>query len=315
MAKTDRVEGRSATAADDTPAALGSGARNGIVAPPPPAEKKTDHGAWLIGIMLIIAAVMVVLLISIPGSVPAPESSSNAAQRAATPTTEVGRLEAAFQSLLAPSGHSLPVTLGKLLLAALLGAIVGYRQRMRVDEYIVQAHVIIGFTGAMMMIIIGNEIVRAVGLLGAGSIIRYRTPVRDPKALASLFVSMGLGIAVGVGLYDLALIGTVVLVVLQGIPSKLATTLPASMYNPRRGYTVTLWTEDGGGTILRLKDEFAAHDVRYRLLEYDARAKKDGLVKIEMSLEASAQLSTEDLTLLLFKDGVQSVSWDEEDAT
>jgi len=315
MAKTDRVEGRSAKATDDAPAALGSGARNGIVAPPLPAESKTDHGAWLIAIMLIIAAVMVVALLSMPGSVPAPESSSKSGQAQAAPTTQVGQLSAAFQSLLEPSGHSLPVTLGKLLLAALLGAIVGYRQRMRVDEYIVQAHVIIGFTGALMMIIIGNEIVRAVGLLGAGSIIRYRTPVRDPKALASLFVSMGLGIAVGVGLYDLALIATVVLVVLQGLPAKIVTTLPSTLYNPQRGYSVTLWTEDGGGTILRLKDEFAAHDVRYRLLEYDARAKKDGLVKIAMALEASAQLSTEDLTLLLFKDGVQSVSWDEEDAT
>jgi len=314
MAKTDRVEGRAGAATDDVAVSLGTGVQNGIVPPPLAPARRIDHGAWLVGIALLIAALFVLALISLPGSVPETDSTSKsaAAAAAAAPTTEAGRLAAAFGGLLAPSPHSLPVVLGKLL-AALLGAIVGYRQRMRVEEYIVQAHVIIGFTGALMMIIIGNEIVRAVGLLGAGSIIRYRTPVRDPKALASLFVSMGLGIAVGVGLYDLAFIGTVVLVLLQGLPARVVQSLPSTLYNPQRGYSVTLWTEDGPNTILRLKDAFEAQDVRYRLIEYDARAKKERLVKITMTVEASAQLSTEELTLLLFKDGVQSISWDEED--
>src|SRR3712207_7558115 len=51
-------------------------------------------------------------------------------------------------------------TLFRSVLAALLGGIIGYRQRIHVEEYIVQAHVIISFTGALMMIIIGNEIDR-----------------------------------------------------------------------------------------------------------------------------------------------------------
>ena len=38
---------------------------------------------------------------------------------------------------------------------------------------------------------------------------------------------------------------------------------------------------------------------------------KDGLVKMALAVEASAHLSTEELTLLVFKDGVQSVSWEE----
>jgi len=273
-----------------------------------------NHSGWLVGMGLAVAAIVVVLLISMPGGIPESEGSKNAPAVAA-PVDEVGRLTAAFQQLFSPSSHSLPVVLGKLLLASLLGAIVGYRQRMHVSDYIIQAHVIIGFTGAMMMIIIGNEIVRAVGLLGAGSIIRYRTPVRDPKALASLFVAMGLGIAVGVGLYDLAFIGTAVLVLLQGIPGKVVNMLPATVYHPQRAYTMELTTEDAGRTMLRLKDEFFAQDVQYRLLEYDARAKKDGLVKIVMSIEAPATMTTEHLALLVVRDGVQSVSLEEEDVS
>jgi uncharacterized membrane protein YhiD involved in acid resistance len=206
----------------------------------------------------------------------------------------------------------LPVVLAKLVLAALLGGIVGYRQRIHVEEYIVQAHVIIAFTGALMMIIIGNEIVRAFGLLGAGSIIRYRTPVRDPKALASLFVTMGIGIAVGTGLFELAFVGAVLIVLIQGVFATIASRLPSTIYNPQRGYVLDLTTEDGGGTLQRVRTAFAEKDIRYKLLEYDARGRKGELVKVRLAVEAPANLSTEDLTLLVFKDGVQSISWEEE---
>jgi uncharacterized membrane protein YhiD involved in acid resistance len=314
MAKKDRVEESSTTATGYAPPRVPTPPSNGVHTASVERTVPADHSGWLIGMGLAAAAIVVLVLISLPGGMPEADPSKNAPAVAA-PVDEVGRLSAAFQQLFAPSGHSLPVMLGKLLLAALLGAIVGYRQRSHVGDYIVQAHVIIGFTGAMMMIIIGNEIVRAVGLLGAGSIIRYRTPVRDPKALASLFVAMGLGIAVGVGLYDLALIGTAVLVLLQGLPGKFANLLPATVYHPQRAYTMELTTDDAGRTMLRLKDEFRTQDVQYRLLEYDARAKKDGLVKIVMSIEAPATMTTEHLALLVVKDGVQSVSLEEEDVS
>ena len=265
-----------------------------------------DRGAWLIVGGMIVAAVLVVVLLAVPGSRPLPEGTP-------LPDNEFGRLIASASEMLTPSNHSLPVVMAKLVLAALLGGIIGYRQRIHVEEYIVQAHVIISFTGALMMIIIGNEIVRAFGLLGAGSIVRYRTPVRDPKALASLFVTMAVGIAVGTGLYELALAGAVLIVALQGFVGSIASRLPPTFYNPQRVYTLNLTSEDGAGTIARLKETFDARDIRYRLMEYDARAsKKDGLVKITMNVEAGANMTTEELTLLVFRDGVQSVSWEEE---
>jgi len=125
-------------------------------------------------------------------------------------------------------------------------------------------------------------------------------------------VTMGVGIAVGTGLFELALIGGVLIVLLQGIMGSLAGMLPPTLYNPQRGYTMTLQTEDGGGTMARLKETFAQNDIRYRLLEYDARGGKKDLVKIVMDVEAGANLTTEQLTLLIFRDGVQAVSWEEE---
>lgn len=304
MPKKQRIEEDAAAEPDLAFVALDDIARNGS-ATVPRAAVRPDYGGWLVGIGIVLAALLVVLLVALPGSRPAPAGTE-------LPQNEFTQIIGSVQDLLAPSNHSLPVVLGKLVLAAMLGGIIGYRQRIHVEEYIVPAHVIIAFTGALMMIIIGNEIVRAFGLLGAGSIIRYRTPVRDPRALASLFVTMGVGIAVGTGLYELAFIGAVLVVLIQGVASNLASRLPRTLYNPQRGYVMQLTSEDGAGTLQRLKEAFTTRDIRSRLLEYDARSKKDGLVKIVMAVEASAHLSTEELTQLVFRDGVQSVSWEEE---
>ena len=310
MSKKDQEDGgvRAQSPAPEWPFPFGPSGANGAAVPAArsaPSRGSADRGVWLIGIGMIAATLLVLGLITLPGSRPAPGG-------AVAPDNEFTRVIGSVQGLLAPADQSLPIVLGKLLLAALLGGIIGYRQRIHVEEYIVQAHVIISFTGALMMIIIGNEIVRAFGLLGAGSIIRYRTPVRDPKALASLFVTMGVGIAVGTGLYELALIGGVMIVLLQGVMGWIAGRLPPTLYNPQRGYILSLTTEDGAGTLLRLKEAFAERDIQYRLLEYDARArKKEGQVKIMMAVEAAASMTTEDLTLLVFTDGVESVSWEE----
>ncbi len=305
MPKKDRIAQEREDAADDPGLAFDELSRNGVVGKGEGPSANPNHGPWLVGLGMAVALAFVLMLIALPSS------RVSTSTPAALPDNEFTSIISSVQGLLTPSDHSLPVVLSKLLLAALLGTIVGYRQRVDVDEYIVQAHVIIAFTGALMMIIIGNEIVRAFGLVGAGSIIRYRTPVRDPRALASLFVTMGIGIAVGVGLFELAFIGAVLIVLIQGIFGTIAGRLPHTFYNPQRGYSLSLWTEDGAGTLQRVRQTFAEHDIRYRLLEYDARSKKDGLVKMALAVEASAHLSTEDLTLLVFRDGVQSVSWEE----
>ena len=56
-----------------------------------------------------------------------------------------------------------------------------------------QAQTLLCVSGAMMMIIIGNNLARAFGIAGAASIIRFRTPVDDPKDVTILFLLMAPG--------------------------------------------------------------------------------------------------------------------------
>ena len=76
-----------------------------------------------------------------------------------------------------------------------------------------QAQTLLCVSGAMMMIIIGNSLARAFGIAGAASIIRFRTPVDDPKDVTILFLLMGLGMSTGLGAFAVAGLGTAFLCV------------------------------------------------------------------------------------------------------
>jgi hypothetical protein len=62
-----------------------------------------------------------------------------------------------------------------------------------------------------MMIIIGDSTARALGIAGGASIIRFRTPVEDPKDTIMLFLLLGLGMALGLGAFALAGLATLFL--------------------------------------------------------------------------------------------------------
>ena len=66
------------------------------------------------------------------------------------------------------------------------------------------AQVLLCVAGAMIMIIIGNSTARAFGIAGAASILRFRTPVDDPKDMIILFLLMALGMSTGLGAFAVA---------------------------------------------------------------------------------------------------------------
>jgi uncharacterized membrane protein YhiD involved in acid resistance len=57
--------------------------------------------------------------------------------------------------------------------------------------------------------VIGNNLARAFGLVGAMSIIRFRTAVKDTLDIVFIFYSLAIGMATGVGLLSIAFAGTI----------------------------------------------------------------------------------------------------------
>ena len=64
---------------------------------------------------------------------------------------------------------------------------------------------------SMVIMIIGNNLARAFALVGALSIIRFRTVIKDTKDTAFIFWSLAVGMAAGTSSYFLAISGTVII--------------------------------------------------------------------------------------------------------
>jgi uncharacterized membrane protein YhiD involved in acid resistance len=75
--------------------------------------------------------------------------------------------------------------------------------------------IMLSVTVALIMVIIGSEIARAFALVGAMSIIRFRNPVKDPRDVAFLFITIAIGMACGVGFYMYATVFTFTIVILM----------------------------------------------------------------------------------------------------
>jgi len=59
----------------------------------------------------------------------------------------------------------------------------------------------------IMIVAIGNNLARGLGILGALAIIRFRTPIRDPRDLIFLLATLATGIACGAQSFQVAILG------------------------------------------------------------------------------------------------------------
>lgn len=68
--------------------------------------------------------------------------------------------------------------------------------------------VVLAMVGAMVMLVIGDNLARAFSLVGALAIVRFRTRLRSPWDISFVFLALSVGIACGVMVYKVAIIGT-----------------------------------------------------------------------------------------------------------
>lgn len=64
---------------------------------------------------------------------------------------------------------------------------------------------------AMVIIAINSNLVLSLGMVGALSIVRFRTPIKDPTDLIFLFWAAVAGIVTGAGFYTLAVVGSIII--------------------------------------------------------------------------------------------------------
>jgi uncharacterized membrane protein YhiD involved in acid resistance len=60
-----------------------------------------------------------------------------------------------------------------------------------------------------MIMAIGNNLARGLGILGTLAIIRFRTHIRDPRDIVFLFACLAVGISCGASVFTVAIVGSV----------------------------------------------------------------------------------------------------------
>ena len=98
-----------------------------------------------------------------------------------------------------------------LILAFALGLVIAtvYRWTANIAENsMTDALIILCMLIAIVMVVIGDSVARAFSLVGALSIIRFRTVVQDARDIAFVFFSLAVGMAIGAGNPPVAVIAT-----------------------------------------------------------------------------------------------------------
>jgi hypothetical protein len=127
----------------------------------------------------------------------------------------------------------IPAAWGRLLdgparlgAAALIGLAVTAVQRHTArtpSAAMHHAQVLLCVSGALMMLLINDSLARAFGIAGAASLVRFRTPVDDPRDAAVMFLLVGLGMAIGLGAFTIAVSGGVMVCLFLAVLAGLAT--------------------------------------------------------------------------------------------
>jgi len=103
----------------------------------------------------------------------------------------------------------------RLPLATALASMLALRPRRRGTPErnlaVIHTQIILAVVGALVMLVVGSSLARAFGIVGAAGLVRYRAKIEDPKDAGVMLSTLAIGLATGVGLWMIAIFGTLFL--------------------------------------------------------------------------------------------------------
>lgn len=201
----------------------------------------------------------------------------------------------------------------KLALAALLAAMLAFRPRkdlpvLQRNPYVAQTQILLAVVASALMMIVADNAARAFGIFAAASLVRFRTNIRDPKEITVLLISLGIGLATGVGKVEVAVILSLFVLAMLWV---LEYYEPAQVF---RALELTVMTRKVDETDEILREIFDKHNIATELRVVDREDEEDPLGKIVYSLNINPGTSTDKLSEEIFAtdaDNIDSVKWDQ----
>ena len=148
-----------------------------------------------------------------------------------------------------------------LALVVLLGHVLGWHfvrfaQVVSNKRKLARVFVFVATTTLLIITVVKTSLALSLGLVGALSIIRFRTPIKEPEELAYLFLAIALGVGLGADRkWETVLVFAVVMIVMA-----LRAGLPGGKVPLRSVLQVAVPVEGTGGeTLARLMPAVSLH--------------------------------------------------------
>ena len=130
-----------------------------------------------------------------------------------------GFFEALDASNRLNADYSLGAAVLTLLLAFVLGQVIAWtyawtHSGLSYSRSYTQSLVLMTIVVSLVMLVIGDSLVTAFGLLGALALIRFRNVLKDTRDTVFVFMALVVGMAVGTQRFQLAILGTVILLLI-----------------------------------------------------------------------------------------------------
>jgi len=206
--------------------------------------------------------------------------------------------------------YGMRVTL-RLLLAAVLAAMLAFRPRknmnvLRRNPYVAETEILLAVVAAALMMIVADNAARAFGIFAAASLVRFRTNIRDPKEITVLLINLAIGLATGVGRWELAVIlGIFVLSTLWILEYFESQQVIRSMQLKIRTHSV-------GDTDEALRRIFTRRNLSAEIRELNREDEEDQLGRVVYHVAVGPHVSTDQLSEEIFSSdphNIDTVEW------
>ncbi|HEX8000759.1 MAG TPA: DUF4956 domain-containing protein [Pyrinomonadaceae bacterium] len=205
----------------------------------------------------------------------------------------------------------------KFSLAALLAVLLAFRPRRGVpvikrNPYVAQTQILLAVVAAAMMMIVGDSTARAFGIFAAASLINFRTNIRDPKEITILLICLGVGLASGVGRWEIAILLSLFVLLTLWILEYFE---PAHVF---RTMDIQVETRNVDTTHEVLKQVFARHGFDTELRELNRPDEDEPMGKIVYCVSMSTTANTDKLSEeIMSKDteNIDSIEWEQRKST
>lgn len=211
------------------------------------------------------------------------------------------------------------IVLVRLLLALILGAVIGLEREIHGREAGFRTHILVTIGATLITMVsihfgqigstsdtsrIAAQIVSGIGFLGAGAIIRFgAASIKGLTTAASLWAMAGVGMAIGSGFYTAGSFASVLIFLSLFVLSRIDRTVTGKKFY----YICKVTTKSKQNLLPDIKKIFSNHDAT--LKSYNA-LKTDTEIVFEIHTTVPHRNSIDNISDEMLKnDGITQVNW------